>query len=61
VLSLTSPHGLLLLLLQFVLERGGAACSLSAADIIAHQDSALGVALAEQDLRVSNMRIDFGK
>jgi hypothetical protein len=47
--------------LQFVLERDGAACALSAADIISHQDSNLGVGLTEQDLRVSNMRIDFGK
>jgi hypothetical protein len=49
------------LLLQFVLERNGAACSLSAADLISHQDSNLAVGLTEQDLRMGNMRIDFSK
>uniref|UniRef100_A0A383VVF6 HD/PDEase domain-containing protein n=1 Tax=Tetradesmus obliquus TaxID=3088 RepID=A0A383VVF6_TETOB len=46
---------------QFVLERGAAACSLPAADVIAHQDSSLGVYLSEGDLRLSNMSIDCGK
>jgi hypothetical protein len=46
---------------QFVLEQDGAACSLSAADIISNQDSSLGAGLREQDLRVGNMRIDTGK
>ncbi|KAF6255395.1 hypothetical protein COO60DRAFT_216694 [Scenedesmus sp. NREL 46B-D3] len=46
---------------QFVLERGEAACALSAADVAGHQDSSLGAGLSEQDLRVSSMKIDCGK
>jgi hypothetical protein len=50
--------------MQFILERGASAASLSAADVVAHQQGSSSMALprlAESDLRLATATIDHGK